>query len=325
MLIGNSKCGTSSIVEYMQSHPQVIVQKLFEHQLGLNLDLAGKDFLLECHVFDRRTDDVDELLKRHRATCPVLSSEKIGDFLQLHYTPNYLYFPNTPFNIHDTYPNARRIKYFVVLREPVARAISSYTYHSQLSFERRSFKEVLDEGIAQRKALEACYQSYLGPEAPGKSVGDLPVEQQRKILYQCFWGRQDTHDRTIPETGVNILSETYHAHVDKGIYVDLLRRWFAVLGRQNFFVFSIEEWSIDPVAMYERLSEFSGYQAVGPDGFPDRDHLRSVLSKRANEERSLPVNISQPQAPSHGDVERLRAFYEPYNEDLFKLLGRRLW
>lgn len=328
MLIGNSKCGSTSIAAYLLSNPQIIMQTADHGRYGREVSRATREegakvVEWESHVFDTHGLSDDDVMEENWATAPFVPTSEVGDHLQLHYRPNYFYYPDVPFRIADLYSNARSIKYVAILREPVAHAVSSWKFHI---WDTRSFAEVVDQGIAQRQALELCESQALAGLASsvrGRALHaeDLPPEPQRQIMNSCFWGRPDTHDTSTPADSFMGLMG---AHVDKGVYVSALRRWFSVLGRESFFVFSLEEWTADAVGIYRSLADFAGFEAVGPHGFASVSELQEVLSHTYND-GPLVEGVPERPEPSEEDKARLAEFYRPYNEELFELLGRRLW
>mmetsp|Transcript_37147 Transcript_37147/g.81064 ORF Transcript_37147/g.81064 Transcript_37147/m.81064 type:complete len:399 (-) Transcript_37147:128-1324(-) len=336
MFVGESKAGTTSISTYLWQHPQVIMQ-------SRNLSLSfknhpnhggEKETELEVHMFDMHSLPGPKLKAMHWSTTPMIPEEKMGDFLQMHYTPNYFYCPDAPFQILDVYPNARSIKYFVMLRNPTERAISAWKFHAEppvlgMPKDKRTFKEVVDEGISQRLALEACYTKELTEESqklsfvaeqspPPSFVTDLPIPSQREVINKCFWNGEGTHDTSSPL----VMFRLMHSHVDKGIYLDALQRWSSVLGGLGqFHIFSLEGWVADPYGSFMNITRHAGIEAVGANGFSSEQQLQQVLDQVWNEgpppSKLLTVHDE--------DVARLNAFYAPYTEDLFKFLGQRLW
>lgn len=336
MFLGVSKCGSTSIVAYMLAHPQIIMQTFREGAYGWSVNgtvdgqmraketrlTLDKNFFWESHVFDKHLATDLDLENINWKTAPNVPSQDVGRYLQMHYTPNYFYFPDTPFHIADIYPNAREIKYFVILREPVSRAVSSWKFHTATTMETRSFKKVLEDGFNQRRSLESCYAKKVGNLTP--LVSELPAAQQRVIIDTCFWGSKRTHDTTLPmETPLTLM----HAHVDKGIYVDQLRRWHSIVGKENVFVFSLEEWIAQPRAMYDQIAEFAGYTVIGTDGFKNEHEVDRVLSKQYNDGGAAEnlFGVPEPAEPNPELKQQLAKFYEPYTEELFELVGRRLW
>jgi len=324
MLVGTSKSGSTSIAAYMLAHPQVIMQSstggLYDIPLAEQA-LHNKDPLWESDIFDRHFDSDAKVMYANSATTPAVPTDRVGESLLLQYRPSYFYNPDVPFRIARLLPNARSIKFVSVIREPAARAMSGYEYHRFMDW--RTFKQVLNDGFSQRHRLEACYAAELakasGADPPRKHVDELPPDRHWDVVNRCFWERKDTHDRTAPEGS---FFDLMHAHVDKGVYIDQVRRWYSLFGKENVFVFSIEEWSKDPVGMYQKLADFAGYEAVGPNGFSSLAELNATLSVQYNDGDIVPL---PPAEKSKEDRERLAEFYKPYDKELFALLGRRLW
>ena len=66
------------------------------------------------------------------ASSPLIPLEKIrkNRTIIIHYTPHYLYAPTVPFESKDFYPHSNRIKFVVILRDPLERSLSSYWFHN---------------------------------------------------------------------------------------------------------------------------------------------------------------------------------------------------
>jgi hypothetical protein len=121
MLIGASKCGTTSLMDYLAELPNVAF---------VNRRIHNNDKHREVHRFDRNTfgmaikavDFVDEW-----ASSPIVESESTT---VVHYTPHYLYAPSVPYELKRFYPHADELKFIVMLRDPLPRAWSSYWFHN---------------------------------------------------------------------------------------------------------------------------------------------------------------------------------------------------
>jgi len=316
LFAGTSKSGTSSVMAALSQHPAVVTQS----RTDFTWSLAGKPIHHEVHIFDYHTRCAQMVEDQHWSTAPVLPRRRAAEVLQLHYTANYMYYPDVPFNILRIYPNADSIKYILMIREPAERAISGWRFHAQITGEKRSFETAMRMGIQQRKALEDCYAQALHDHGNSSAdyVEDLPLESQKSIIDTCFWSRSDTHcTNTPPDVNITLM----HAHVDKGIYVDQLRRWFSVIGRENCFVFSLEEWKADSRATFAEIADFVGLEAVGPGGFTNSTELDALLHKKWNNADTL--GPEPPPRPAEHLIQELRDFYQPYNEALFEFLGRR--
>jgi hypothetical protein len=121
ILIGSSKCGTTSLVNYLKQHQNVRFVQRRLHKI---------DKHSEVHRFDRNTyglavkalDLADEW-----ASSPEVDSENTT---VIHYTPHYIFAPTVPYEMKRFYPHAGQLKFVVILREPMARAWSSYWFQN---------------------------------------------------------------------------------------------------------------------------------------------------------------------------------------------------
>jgi hypothetical protein len=52
----------------------------------------------------------------------------------IHYTPQYLYAPSVPYDVREFYPNRDELKFLILLRDPVQRALSSYWFKNSGEF-----------------------------------------------------------------------------------------------------------------------------------------------------------------------------------------------
>jgi tetratricopeptide (TPR) repeat protein len=103
IIIGASKCGTSSLHQYLGCHPQILLPHKKE------LDFFWKNY-------DKGTD-------WYLAHFPAISDR--SDFLTGEATPNYIRFPEVAERIHQLSP---QIKLILLLRNPIDRAVS-WHYH----------------------------------------------------------------------------------------------------------------------------------------------------------------------------------------------------
>mmetsp|Transcript_8985 Transcript_8985/g.30655 ORF Transcript_8985/g.30655 Transcript_8985/m.30655 type:complete len:382 (+) Transcript_8985:2-1147(+) len=291
LLIGASKCGTTSLAQHLGAHPSVgFVRR--------RIDLPG---VHEVHRFDRPSyayaihavDLADEW-----ASAPVLPNRSQP---VIHYTPQYLYAPTVPFEMRSFYPHPERLKFIVMVRDPVMRAQSSYWFKNSHLFDsrRKDRGSVLDftshiyESIRERKEYEACRDR-------NRDLGELHK------LQVCFGSKLRS-----PELGWR--------HVDKGVYVDQLERWFLNYPRENFLVKTLEEFHEAPAEHFRDVCDFLGVGTVGPGAFNSSEQVLQMLTK------SFLKSPNRSKQPLPDKVlQDLRDFYRPYNERLERLLGRRL-
>jgi hypothetical protein len=124
-IIGASKCGTTSLVAFLKALP---------HFHFVDRRITRSDNHSEVHRFDRKT--FQYALKAldlavEWTSSPLVTSS--SDFV-VHYTPHYLYAPTVPFEIRSFYPSIDDIKFIILLREPVERALSSYWFFNSKIF-----------------------------------------------------------------------------------------------------------------------------------------------------------------------------------------------
>ncbi len=118
LIIGSSKCGTTSLYHNMIKHPQVLP--------------ALKKEIKFWH------DDLKQGLDWYRAhflPCPQTQQYLTGEA-----SPNYLDLQETAQRVFQFYP---KIKLIIILRNPVKRAISHYYHWVRLGLEHRSLEEII--------------------------------------------------------------------------------------------------------------------------------------------------------------------------------------
>jgi len=240
-LIGASKCGTTTLIEFLRQQPNVAL---------VSRRITVVDHHREIHRFDRATypyafhflELADEW-----ASSPVVSDPST---IVIHYTPHYLYSPTVPFSMRSFYPidKEHKLKFVIMLRDPVERALSAYWFaHSHLfSYKNDNIKRYGDvphgqsnaktdsgsinefagmvmEQMGARHAHEKCMQQQQD-QAQSQSFGSAQsfsstpsvaafATRMYEALSHCF--RDSLRSSTL---GVR--------HVDKGIYVDQLQRWY---------------------------------------------------------------------------------------------------
>jgi len=314
--IGASKCGTTSVTEYLERQPRVHFVRRRIHKT---------DRHREVHRFDRNTYPrafgAIELMDEW-ASSPLVTSA--ADAV-IHYTPHYLYAPTVPFALRRFFPSeahTQRLKFIVFLRDPTRRALSSYWFQNSHIFHpeedrgsNSELAELCDAELGQRRAYESCMAaSAAAPDLrklnSNSSSGPLLPEASRRLeaaLAQCF--------------GPLLHSARLGGrHVDKGVYADQLERWFACFPRRNFFVTSLERWQADAPGELQRLLHFLGMgQRVGQGGGTG---LPSAAALAATGPLARLVRPNAKQEPPPPDlVRRLDGFYRPHLQRLQRLLG----
>ncbi|KAJ1442946.1 P-loop containing nucleoside triphosphate hydrolase protein, partial [Ochromonadaceae sp. CCMP2298] len=266
MLIGQSKCGTTSLVTYLKSLPDVHFVSRRVYKVDTNHSAV--------HRFDRNTfpfawtalDLADEW-----ASSPLVPSE---NSVVIHDTPHYFYAPTVPFDVARFYPHAQEMQFIVMLREPVPRAWSSYWFKKSYMFsgsDQGSAAEFMDLARSEmqtRRKYESCmrqkrgygrpssgglFESVLNCSTTGGTQHCTAAVQSRALLRAikiCF----GAHLRSA-QLGLR--------HLDKSIYIDQLLRWFSLFDPRRFHFLSLENFAQNPQKEFGSLLTFLHNSTAG--------------------------------------------------------------
>ena len=158
LIAGTQKGGTSALAHFLAAHPEVFLPN-------------GK----EAHFFDRSVYPADgsreQVARRYREKFPGTQRGRIvGDA-----TPIYMYLPAVPERVRLYNP---AMKWILLLREPVERAISHYS----MSRERR--REWLPPALAFRAEAFRLWRDGRRPVTGRSSL------RHHSYLDRGFYGRQ---------------------------------------------------------------------------------------------------------------------------------------
>jgi hypothetical protein len=330
-LIGASKCGTTTLLEYLTQLPDVAL---------VSRRISAKDHHREVHRFDRNTflyawkflELADEW-----ASSPIVRDPNA---IVVHYTPHYLYAPTVPFEMREFYPDdpLHKFRFIVMLRDPVARALSAYWFSRSHLFGSKTdrgsiqeFTSLVEEQMKSREKYDRCliendvdFHSR-SPFHAGSTVAfNMDIKEYSSALSKCFgseWRSPRLGDR----------------HIDKSIYVDQLHRWFANFPPSEiesnrrgaalpqderfgaYFVSALEVLA-SPVTQTQMLTQLldflykdRGMHIVRPKGTPALPAQGYLVKPNAHAQTTE-------NAPSEALLQKLRAFYAPYTEQVNALL-----
>lgn len=121
LIIGANKCGTTSLHNYLNKHPQ-IKEGLYK----------------EIHFFDRypRYAEGPNWYRSHFPICTDREEFCVGEA-----TPEYLFHPAVPERVADMIPD---VKLIVLVRNPIERAYSHYQHSRRDGSESLSFERALE-------------------------------------------------------------------------------------------------------------------------------------------------------------------------------------
>jgi len=362
-LIGASKCGTTTLVDYLKEYPHV----------GFVKRRIVPDKHTEVHRFDRNTygwalKEID--LADEWASSPIYTDPNVPI---IHYTPHYLYAPTVPYEMKEFYPNPEKLKFIVMLRNPIDRAISSYWFQNSHLFHDNDqgsieeFQNLVLKEMSERKKYEKCMEEtlqnvnelnnngifiYIARKL--KSFASFIVNcifQAATIISTTSSNQTNNHTITSLSNMQNINSNSYfkalqlcygdelrspqlgHRHIDKGIYVDQIHRWWDNFPSKNFYFILFDKFIENPKDEFRKLLDF-----INDEHLHDKDanltsghlekrlHMLEITEKMKFDKRRLfkPNSLSENATIPTSFIKALEYYYKPYNENLEKLINFKL-
>jgi hypothetical protein len=266
------------------------------------------------------------------ASAESMVNEAVPPCLLGHYTPNYLFHPSTAFNILEVFPRdvLDRLKFIVLLREPSERCVSSYWYKRQAGQETRSLAQAVDEGISKSRRRH---------EHRMRSLDMRSLQREGTAALRSEW--ESMFDLSDP-------SKIFLEHVGKGMYADQITLWFLLFRPDQFVFVTLNEMKRAPELAVGRVLTFLGLdEQMEPEvarssrcvynqrrtGGAEQRVVIAQASKSSASEPEERAAAKRSVGGKDGDgarelkkaARKLRSFYAKHDQELFKLLGRRLW
>lgn len=144
IIIGAQRCGTTSLYQYLISHPNIVSAVTKEISFfDKKFDMGLKWYKSHFHL---------GLYKKY-----IKNVHKI-DVITGEATPEYFFHPHAPERIHKTIPDVRLI---VMLRNPVDRAYSHYNHSVRHNIENLSFEEAIEK---ENQRIDGEFEKMLKDE-----------------------------------------------------------------------------------------------------------------------------------------------------------------
>jgi hypothetical protein len=325
-IIGASKCGTTSVVDFLSRQPRVRL---------VNRRITPTDRHREIHRFDRNTyawaNPTLELADEW-ASSPVVEDSGVA---VVHYTPHYLYAPSVPYDIKKLYPHSgdpSQMKFVVLLRDPVERALSAYWFANSHLFEERRKQKGEERGFEGDVGSIEQFQQLAEEEMQWRSEYDACMARQRaqaqaKAVFATTTGTNAVSTYTDLEHCFGPLFRSPALgghHLSKGIYADQLQRWFENFPPESFHITSQERLTADPEREMRGILKFMGAD-VRPT--PLHSDIPDVVSISERDLASLkegkltnPNHLKTEQPLPQAFRERLETFFAPHKHRLGELL-----
>lgn len=192
IIAGAQKAATTSLYNFMLQHPRV-----------------GPALTKEVHFFDNNFHRGEKWYRLNFPDRTPPGCDVTGEA-----SPYYLVHPLVPARIREICPEVRII---VLLRDPVARAISHYQHEYRRGFERQSLTRALEmessrlDGEFERMVDDPTYRSY---------------------------------------------AFEHYSYVTRGRYADQLRRWLDEFPREQILILESERLGQDTESVLDRVGKF---------------------------------------------------------------------
>lgn len=132
-LLGAQKCGTTSLHEWLNEHPEVLMSSIKEPHFFSETDTKTNK------AFGKTLNVVDDLDAYCNLFNGVTTETIIGES-----SPSYLWDGKAAINIGKMVPKP---KFLISLRDPVKRAYSEYQMYNIAGLEKRSFDKAISDEI----------------------------------------------------------------------------------------------------------------------------------------------------------------------------------
>ena len=206
-IVGAAKAGTTSLWDYLGQHPQIFMTKEIQFkELGYYCDSYGVSDRQEYSSFFSGSQE----------------GQLIGEACTA-----YLSSPESASRIKQDVPDAKII---IMLRDPVKRAYSLYSWMSVEGYEPApTFESALE---AERKRLNGS--DFI-------NIDEKVIMDRVKTYYKDYF------------------------YFNTGIYFEQIRKYFEVFGRENCFVILLDDLKTAP---FDVLTNVFNYLGVDPSFKP---------------------------------------------------------
>ncbi|TYZ59716.1 hypothetical protein PybrP1_011121 [[Pythium] brassicae (nom. inval.)] len=312
VIIGAQKCGTTSLFEYLSQHPQAVRggrrephffdwawPAALQHALTQEERGAYEPVLARYSASARESvagvplegNSLDDLRIKYLLSLQCARGSELQPPFQIgESTPSYLlYGEPVARRIKALYPD---MKLLVMLRDPVKRAYSHYQMTADTS---GSAAQLRMREAVKGKAFEQVVDEDLALlRAAGVSPASL-LDGDDAALDQF----QRYADALSQQHGA-------HAYVGRGLYALQLALWLRVFPREQLLLVDLDDMR-DAAGTQRQVNRAFDFLGLPPHEVAD------TARKNTRAYDAIAPKLDA----------KLRAFYAPFNEQLFELVGRR--
>lgn len=247
LIVGAQRCGTSSLFKYLGGHPDVMPS--FRKEIGY--------FTVAYHLGQ----------DWYRAHFPLrierrLRSARSSSLVSFEATPDYLLDPRAPGRAAKLVPAAKIV---VLLRDPVARALSHYDHTRRLGLESLSLFDAIER--EEERVSEAFRSIHRDASLP------LPVECRR------------------------------YSYVTRGMYAVQIRQWMQHYEADRFLIIRSEDFFRQTGVVFQQILAFLGLRAWQPTAFKNYSYVShekpSDTTQNTEERRMIRWSLAERLAPAN--------------------------
>jgi len=290
MLVGGTKCGSTSFARYLPAHPQVKARGPKEPNYW------------SWHRFPARYQSffVNE---------SPIPRPGPGQYVSGEFSTSSLIHPLAPRRVLANLPGLR---IFVLLRNPVDRAYSHFMMLKMAGMEKECpFEEIVRREMDEVPELLAAHErGFLRTDGDPKScystIDGTPI---CVVKHEQGWSKRRLRD------DLDLRDFYYQSYVFRSLYHDQLHRWLRLFSRQQLMIIQSERFFKNEADTMNKAAEFLGLE---PFEFQSADQLQRSWDAGANNALEMPQAY-----PAMDDATRriLTDFFEPYNQQLYRLIG----
>nr|CAB3254137.1 heparan sulfate glucosamine 3-O-sulfotransferase 1-like [Phallusia mammillata] len=297
--IGVKKCGTDGVLSFLNHHPLVRIPDGMES------------------FFFTQTGELD--LGKYRRMMPLTNERQVA----MEKTPIYFAFPpgNNPERIKSSIPG---VKLILIVCDPTPRAFSDYVH------ERARYKLFRDQMVAKYNTFEQFVD------------GNLPILQSNIK----DWLSSSQHHSDLREKFLQMsINDSKATLLSNGIYSAHIQQWQRLFNETTLKIVDGNKFMDDPGSIIEELQDFIGIPKV----LLREDFVRHPITKyfcyrKFTEQDFASINTEHnheeefvkqlkcltntkgrtrngKQKAKEETLEKLRAFYYPFNQQFFKDIG----
>jgi hypothetical protein len=233
MIIGVQKGGTTSLNYYLSQHPQIILPKE-----------------KELHYFDTAAAT---------PTKPYLEMFPKSFFtrkVSYDATPNYIYYPGTAKKIYDFDP---KIKFIVLIRDPVKRAFSAWNMHRQMVTD--PLRKEAARKIQKNDPMIKTYNYFYSNEFPSFSEWvdfELGNEFPQGIIEPSI--------------------------IKRGYYLKQIQEYLKYFPRKNFLFIDFEIFKMQTLKSLDDITDFLKISHFDKEGLDITPKNKRAYSEKISEE-----------------------------------------